>query len=48
MNDHHRKDGKWFKDKERIDSVTKTEANEPSRFPSGDSFITYWAYIAGR
>ena len=48
MNDHHRKDGKWFKDKEPIDSVTKTEANEPSRFSSGDSFIIHRAYIAGR
>ena len=35
-------------DKESIDSVTKTEANEPSRLSGGDFFITYRAYIAGR
>ena len=28
--------------------MTRTEANEPSRFSSGDSFITHRAYIAGR
>ena len=30
-NSHHQKDGKWSIGKESIDSVTKTEANEPSR-----------------
>ena len=30
--DHHRKDGIWFRDKEPIDSVTKTEADDASRF----------------
>ena len=48
MNDHHWKDGKWLKDKKPIDSVTKTEANEPSRLSGGDFFITFPAYIAGR
>ena len=32
MNDQHWKDGKGVKDNEPIDSVTKTEANQPSRF----------------
>ena len=48
MNDHHWKDGKWFKGKEPIDSVTKKEANEPFRVSGGDSFITHRTYIAGR
>ena len=48
MNSHHRKYGKWSINKESIDSVTKTEANEPSRFSGGDSFITHRACIAGR
>ena len=48
MNSHHRKDGKWSIDKGSIDSVTKKEANEPSRLSGGDSFIQYRAYIAGR
>ena len=48
MNSHHRKDGKWSIDKGSIDSVTKKEANEPSRLSSADSFIHYRAYIAGR
>ena len=41
MKDHHRNDGKSFKDKDPIDSVTKTEANEPSCLSGGDSFITH-------
>ena len=40
-NDHHRKDGKWFRDKKPIDSVGKTEANDASRFSGGDLFITF-------
>ena len=45
MNDHHQTDGKWFRDKKPIDSVTKTETNDASRFSGGDLFInilTIW------
>ena len=48
MNEHHWKDGKWFKEKAPIDSVTKAEANEPSCLSGGDSFITHRASIAVR
>ena len=48
MNSHHQEYGKSSIDEESIDSVTKTGANEPSRFSGGDSFITHRAYIAGR
>ena len=41
MNDHHQKDGIWFRDKEPIDFVSKTEANDASRFSGGDLFITF-------
>ena len=46
--DHHQRDGTWLKDKEPIDSMTKTEANEPCHFSSGDLFITFRPYIACR
>ena len=46
MNDHHQKKQEMAY-KEPIDSMTETEANEPSRFSGGDSFITHRAYIAG-
>ena len=39
--DHHRKDGKWFRDEKPIDSVGKTEANGASRFSGGDFYITF-------
>ena len=48
MNGHHWTDGKWSIDKESIDSVTKTEANDSSLVSCGDFFITFPAYIAGR
>ena len=48
MNDHNKRDGKWFKDKEPIDAVTKAESKEPSRFSGGDFFITLRPYIACR
>ena len=38
MNDHHRKYGKWFIDKEPIDSVTETEGNGPAHCSGGDFF----------
>ena len=41
MNHHHQKDRKWLKDKEPIDSVTKTKANEPSCCSGGDLFRYY-------
>ena len=41
-------DGIWSIDKGSIDSVTKTQPNEPSRFSGGVSFIQHRAYIAGR
>ena len=50
MNEHHLKDGKWCKckDEEPIDSVIKAEANEPSRFSSGDVFVTLRLFIVCR
>ena len=47
-NDHHWNDGKWFRDKQPIDSVGKTLANDASRFSGGDLFITFRPYIACR
>ena len=47
MDGHHPTDGKWSLGKESIDSVTKTEANEPSRLSSGEFFSTFPAYVAG-
>ena len=44
MNDHHQKDGKSFKDKEPIDSVTETDANDASRFSGGDFFREFWLF----
>ena len=37
MNDHHQKDGKWVKDKEPIDSVTKKDVSIAPHFSHGDS-----------
>ena len=37
MNSHRWKYGKWSTDKESIDSVTKAETNETSRFSGGHS-----------
>ena len=48
MNDHHWKDGKWLKDKEPIDSVTKTEAKDPSVFPDVILFVTLRVCIVCR
>ena len=48
VNGHHRTDGICFIDKGSMDSVTKTQANEPSRLFGGGFLITFPAYIAGR
>ena len=38
---HHRKDGKWFGDKEPIDSATKTEATDVSHLSGGDLYKAF-------